>query len=272
VAAQQTVVEACGGIAQCEIGTAAQKENGIDMSKNARHLRWVLFVALTCASLVHPGGLAWADPVIISSSTESSASQEHAAPWLPEAEITAPDMGSAPATGPDNRPDQSRSPRPSESTVPANGPETQPGAQDPGFREAVKEVIRPLHRDLAESGVADAYRELRTELDLKKEQIFGHSEVVQGSENPGQGGSEAATWVGQGNNYGNGEPPRTAAQAERDKILASVMMAKFIDDAKPWVFGLVAVYALGYLIKFVIAYGKYQATRRHRRGRRHRRN
>ena len=147
----------------------------------------------------------------------------------------------------------------------------QPNARRGEFRDAVKDVIRPLQRDLAESGVAETFRELRTELDIKKDQVFGHSESAQGSANVDQGGAAAAPWEGQANKYGNAEVPRTAAEVERDKILASVMLAKLWDDAKPWLIGLVVVYVLGYLIKLAIAYARYQATRRRRHNQRHRR-
>ena len=271
-------------------------EHRIDMIKISRRLKWVTFVTATCAALMSPSGQVLADPVIISRDVESSSSQEQTPPWQPGADNPAPGPDSISGRKPDTRSDQSgvfstnpdvsaapvrpaqsRSgmtnlPGPGTSVVPANGAQTQRDAEDQGFRDAVKDAIRPLHRDLSESGAAEAYRGLRSELELKKEQIFGHSEAVQGQANPGQGGSEANTWEGQGNKYGNAEPPRTAAQAERDKILASVMMDKLIDDAKPWLLGLIGIYALFYLIKFVVAFGKYQATRRYRRVQRHRRS
>lgn len=146
------------------------------------------------------------------------------------------------------------------------GTTTKPVADASGqdIRDSFKEVVRPLYQDLATSDAAQALRGLQSELGLEKEQTFNDKEIRQtGSGVP----SEATAWEGQSNR----EPPRTAAQAERDKILASVLMDKLIDEITPWAIGLVALYILGYLGKLALAYGKHRSARRQQRNVRRRR-
>lgn len=139
-------------------------------------------------------------------------------------------------------------------------------AEDPSTRDirgAVKDVVRPLYEDLTNSDAAQALRGLQSELGLDREQVLGGAAALM--PNRPEGASpllDATTWEGQANR----EPPRTAAQAERDKVLASVMMDKLIDEVTPWAIGLLALYALFYLVKLVLAYGRHR-TQRRRQGR-----
>lgn len=149
--------------------------------------------------------------------------------------------------------------------------------EDPVFlssdlHDAIKDVLRPLHRELAESDLGIALSGLRAGIDLKFDHIFGDAETVQDTTDATQNRSASASWNGQNSQYDNSESAPTSGQTERDKILASVMLQKLIDDVKPWLFGLAVAYALGYLVKIVIAYAKYRSTRRHRRGQRHQRH
>lgn len=149
---------------------------------------------------------------------------------------------------------------------PPGGTTTKPVTDALGqdIRDSVKEVVRPLYQDLTTSDAAQALRGLQSELGLEKEQTFNDKETRQsGSGLP----SEATAWEGQSNR----EPPRTAAQAERDKILASVLMDKLIDEVTPWAIGLAALYILGYLGKLALAYGKHRSARRQQRNLRRRR-
>lgn len=136
------------------------------------------------------------------------------------------------------------------------------------IQSAVKDVVRPLYKDLATSDAAQALRSLQSDLNLDKEQAFNAPEANQTSRQEGSGlPRQTATWEGQANQ----EPPRSAAQVERDKIQASVMMDKLIDSVMPWAIGLVALYALFYLVKLGMAYGRHRSLRRRQiRGRRSR--
>jgi hypothetical protein len=145
-------------------------------------------------------------------------------------------------------------------------------AEDPLGREirnSVKEVVRPLYQDLVTSNAAQALRGLQSELNLGKEHPFNGTETTPPTRQSGSGvPSEATTWEG---GQSNREPPRSAAQVERDKVLASAMLDKLIDEVTPWAIGLVALYALGYLLKLALAYGRHRSTRRRQHNlRRHR--
>jgi hypothetical protein len=132
---------------------------------------------------------------------------------------------------------------------------------DPGWdqelRGNIKEAVRPLYAE-----AVDSVRSLQSELGLGKSRSPGESSW---DENSPQSDNRAAAgvnpWETQGNRYESREPPRSAAQIENDKIVASVMMSKLIDDVKPWALGLLALYVLGYLIKGLLAYNQYRATR-----------
>ncbi len=134
-------------------------------------------------------------------------------------------------------------------------------APDHEIRSAVKELVRPLYEDLSTSDAAQTLRGLQTEFNLDKDQAFSIHGAGQASRQDGTGlPPETATWEGQTNR----EPPRSAAQVEREKILASVMMDKLIDAVTPWAIGLVALYALFYVVKLGLAYGRHRSNRRRR--------
>jgi hypothetical protein len=267
------------------------------MSHHFRLCKWIIVIIMTGVGLTRLGGQAQAEPVI-SPTEQPSSSPIYSSGWPADhAAFDYGDIASGVATDKvaDHRSDSTRlvgagqnasapsvrpaekqsalsnSPMPAKPAAAGDEAVANPASLSSELHDAVKDVIRPLHRELIESDAAAALRQLRAVIDPKKDQTFGHSETVQGKTNTAQGGADGAAWEGQNNRYGSNEPPRTAAEVERDKILASVMMKKLIDDVTPWLLGLAAAYALGYLIKFAIAYGKYQSTRRQRRGQRHRR-
>ena len=61
------------------------------------------------------------------------------------------------------------------------------------------------------------------------------------------------------------QPPKTAAQAQVDRELASNMMEKLIDEVKPWGISLLALYLLGYLVKAGIGHSQRKSIRRRER-------
>jgi len=157
--------------------------------------------------------------------------------------------------------------RPTTATLAPNVRETPTNAAAPKVEEntlgrevrgAVKDAVRPLYEDLSTSDAAQALRELQAELNLDKNQAFGAQGSTQTNRQDGAGTLDATKWDGEANR----EPPRTEAQVERDKVLASVMMDKLIDEVTPWAVGLVALYALFYLVKLALAYGRHRSNRR----------
>lgn len=130
---------------------------------------------------------------------------------------------------------------------------------DRDIRGAVKEVVRPLYEDLSSSDAAQALRGLQAELGLDKQNAFNAPKNAQENRQEGSGlPRETANWDGQTNQ----QPPRSAAQVERDKVLASVMMDKLIEEVTPWAIGLVALYGLFYVIKLGLAYVRHRSNRR----------
>lgn len=145
-----------------------------------------------------------------------------------------------------------------ETTTNATAPKPDENTLGREVRGAVKEAVRPLYEDLSTSDAAQALRELQAELNLDKNQAFGAQGSTHTNRQDGAGTLDATKWDGQANR----EPPRTEAQVERDKVLASVMMDKLIDEVTPWAVGLLALYALFYLVKLALAYGRIRSNRR----------
>ena len=140
----------------------------------------------------------------------------------------------------------------------ATAPKVEENTLGREIRGAVKDAVRPLYEDLSTSDAAQALRELQAELHPDKNQAFGAQGSTQTNRQEGAGTLDAAKWDGQANR----EPPRTEAQVERDKVLASVMMDKLIDEVTPWAVGLLALYALFYLVKLALAYSRLRSYRR----------
>lgn len=144
-------------------------------------------------------------------------------------------------------------------TVNSTGTEAPLGRE---IRDSVKEAVRPLYQDLVTSDAAQALRGLQSNLSSDKDHPFNDTETTPQTRLSGSGvPSEATAWDGQSSR----EPPRSAAQVERDKILASVMMDKLIDEVTPWALGLLALYVLSYLVKLALAYGRLRSNRRRQR-------
>ena len=62
---------------------------------------------------------------------------------------------------------------------------------------------------------------------------------------------------------------QTADQAKGERLLAQAMMEQLIQDVKPWAFGLVGLYVLGYILKLALDYHHWKVTRGDKRLRTH---
>ena len=175
----------------------------------------------------------------------------------------------APAAAPGGlaRANEARSPSiepPRTKVVPQNSMAA-PAGVSPGpdlaaeIRGTVKESVRPLHDQLAESGVVDAWKELKSDLGLDKGKW----------DTDGTSGTHPATTDRDMSNSPrwkeSGEPPRTAAHAQADRELASHMLEKLIDEVKPWAISLLGLYLLGYMIKAGIGHSQRKSIRRRER-------
>lgn len=189
-----------------------------------------------------------------------------ASQWVPTDQpvpTTDPQRGMAPET----RPTPTSLPRPPvvsavgapPGPADAAAPKLQVIAPAVEPRNAVKEALRPLYDELSNSDAAQVVRGLQSELSMGKEQVLSSADATLSTRPEGANPPlESAGWDGQGYR----EAPRTAAQVERDKVLASVLMEQLIDQVMPWAIGLLALYALFYLTKLTVAYGRLRSQRR----------
>ncbi len=127
------------------------------------------------------------------------------------------------------------------------------------IRSTVKESVRPLHDQLVASGAVDAWKELKTDLGLDTgkwdtDGTPGANPMAPGREPSGSPGWRDAA-----------QPPKTAAQAQADRELASHMLEKLVDEVKPWAISLLGLYLLGYLIKAGIGHSQRKSIRRRER-------
>ena len=131
-------------------------------------------------------------------------------------------------------------------------------AADTGFSAALKDFVRPLQEGVAQSGLMEAVRNFESDIGLSKR--------PDSADPSSRNYSTSAP--------GTGAPAKTAEQIRRDQIAASMMFDEFIQEVKPWVFGLAGVLVLGYLVKLWLTYLRVKAARpgKHRRSarRRHR--
>lgn len=124
------------------------------------------------------------------------------------------------------------------------------------IHEAVKESIRPAYNQLVDSGVIETWHEVKASLGLDKSQWSSRDSAEGPAKAPNQWDASGGT-----SPYPV-PPPRTAAQAQVDRELATMMREKLIDQVTPWLIGLVALYIMIHLIKLVVRYFRWKSTRR----------
>ena len=185
--------------------------------------------------------------------------------------------------GRDGLPPSSRSkppliPSPGQTQAPTGSPQ---GAKDQDWTldHEVKEAARPLYADLKASGVAEAVRSLKSDLGLSGGSLLNDPTSSDNAKDSGNGApTESAAAERLGNSYGPQDRPRSATQTEQDKLVAAALWREFIEELKPWLFGLAGLFVLGYMAKLGLDYFRWAAarstkrsargTRRHRRHRR----
>lgn len=143
----------------------------------------------------------------------------------------------------------------------------------------IKEAVRPLYEDLKTSGVAEAVRGLKSDLDLNDSSspnagTSSDDGKISGSSAP----REFASAESLGNRYAPPDRQRSTTQVEQDKLAAAALWREFLEEVKPWLFGLAGLYVLGYMFKLGLDYFRLAAarsvkrssrgTRSHRRHRR----
>lgn len=126
----------------------------------------------------------------------------------------------------------------------------------------IKEALRPLYNELSESGALEAWRDAKETLGLGQNSW----------DKPGAGDTltprtsesiEKPLW------QDPTRAPKSAAQTQLDREYDAYLLRQLIDDLKPWVLGLLGLYALGHLAKLTFKLFQWRAARRRQRHARH---
>lgn len=136
---------------------------------------------------------------------------------------------------------------------------------------AVKDAVRPIVDELSRSSVVEAARNLKSELGLRSDRpgvpVDGADPLeADGSENDS---AREQRITNAGNRPVAEARYQTADQAKGERLLAQAMMEQLIQDVKPWAFGLVGLYVLGYFLKLALDYHHWKVTRGDKRLRTH---
>lgn len=132
--------------------------------------------------------------------------------------------------------------------------------------DTVLDAVRPAYEGLASSGILDAVRSVDAELGLIKGPSFNVVLSTDYSQNTGHGAQpETVSWAGPANRPETLDQSRGGAHLVDDERNAAVMMAKLFEEVKPWAIALLALYVLGYMLKFSLDYVQWRATRRRKR-------
>ena len=171
-------------------------------------------------------------------------------------------------------------PVPAAGTVAAPGPADaprRPGASgrtgpESEIERAAKDAVRPVVDELSASRVVEAARELKAGLGL--------GAGVAGAEQRPMTPEQAAALARNNPNAELCGTPtsraeienryRSAEQIKVDKVVAEARLEKFIQDAKPWAYGLLGVYLFWFFLKFALNYHHWSTMRRERRRTAHR--
>ncbi len=194
-------------------------------------------------------------PAGATTDTSKLVAMEPAAPPLDEVTTWPAAATSAPGATPEpGKPaDRTLPPPPLAQALPEN-----PGTNaDPSIHSVIKEGVRPVYEQLVESGAVETWHELKADLGLNKNQWSEEQKTGAPGKAPGQWDAPGAQDPAQ--------PPRTAAQAQLDREMATLMREKLIDQITPWVIGLVVLYVAGYLAKLLYGYVRWRSGKRNER-------
>ncbi|MDD2880174.1 MAG: hypothetical protein PHQ58_07030 [Rhodoferax sp.] len=243
--------------------------------KQCHHKRRVI-LAFSLLGVFGLGMPVAADPVTHQDATPATA--EAASPgeltWTPAA-LTIEGMASqnrslqTPSITPQERPaadqrtpNQTAPPRlgPADATSPPLNTPTDPDLAAE-IHNTLKETARPLHDQILDSGAMEVWNDVKRDMGLGRTQ---EDDEGASSTRPQR---MSGQWEG-GHLPAGQDPdnrPKTAAQTEMDRELASHMMERLIDEIKPWALSALGLYLLGYLIKIGIDYSRRRSIRRRER-------
>lgn len=149
----------------------------------------------------------------------------------------------------------------------------QDGLLSQEFKEA---AAHPLNEDLTSSAVVQTLHALKSDLGLNGNPSFSDPTTSDYSQNLGHSApQDSEPWQGPGNRYGQNNRAQTAAQIEKENLVAEVMLDELIEVIKPWLYSLICLYIFGYMVKLWLNYSRWKTTRSRKRAstgrRRHRR-
>ena len=152
-------------------------------------------------------------------------------------------------------------------------PVTDPARQAPDreIERAVKDAVRPIVDELSKFSVVEAARNLKSEFGLRSDRP---GVPVDRADPLEADGSENDSAREQRITNASNRPVadaryQTADQAKGERLLAQAMMEQLIQDVKPWAFGLLGLYLLGYIVKLALDYHHWKVTRGDKRLRTH---
>ncbi|MDB5849552.1 MAG: hypothetical protein JWP29_3304 [Rhodoferax sp.] len=149
-------------------------------------------------------------------------------------------------------------------TAKNGGPPSVPLQTDLG--SSVREVTKPLLEELAHSDVVEAVRAM----DIKPEAVVDSG--LTNAESDGQGRDPTARRRNWDGTEKTATPtPGIDRDPQLEKARTSVLLGALIEDVKPWAIGAVALYILGTMARFGLAYRKRSVQRKIDRRKHHRR-
>lgn len=154
--------------------------------------------------------------------------------------------------------------------------ENELAAEDADWEREIKEAIRPIYDDLAARGIIDAVQGIRSYLSMLGVLLSSDSSPPAGDRT--RGGSVAESRVGGTDagwetQIGRADvlmPGKSGAQAERERLIAALLVREWIDAALPWIYGLAALVVAWQIGKVTFALMGARATRAQRRATRSR--
>lgn len=150
-----------------------------------------------------------------------------------------------------------------EAVSPAPTPDAQAGTS---VRSVIKESVRPMYKELAESGALETWHDVKETLGLGHQWSHQNQDEDALALQRARASANAAGW------QDPAPAPKSAAQTQLDKDYDALLLRQLIDDLQPWLLGLIGLYALGYLTKAIFNLMQWKtARRRERRAQRARR-
>lgn len=145
--------------------------------------------------------------------------------------------------------------------------------EDWPWEQEFRDSVRPFYDHLVDSGMVDAVNGLKSYLSLVARASFDALAKTDYAKSSNYGaGRDAALWEMPDNRFDANIPQRSAADIERDRVLASILVDELIETVKPWFYGLAALFLLWHAVQLMASYSRWKSTRPLKRGAKSTRN